>query len=398
MEKYLKKFGGIDKSNWYLPAIIFVLSGFLLTTRLSLVPKFASGNEVTVYSKLVDKTYTFNYLIHHLSSALYLIYPVCLNYLNLHNLFLIRLSGLFCGIGAIFLFYYIAKTLTDSFIGIISTTLFATSVWFMQTVRDSSSLDFYCFAILVAIYLAILYYRKKNLRLLALASSILLGLSLYIPGMIWFSLLFIVINLKMLRLEAKILPNKIKIWSIIIFLILLGPIGYEIFKNHSLVYSILYLPHSIDYHQLLKQFINYPKYLFIQNSSASIFSIGSLPIINFATTILIIFSGIWVYRNWKNPLTKYIYLSLGLGWLLATINNNQSIYIVLPLLSLLAAIGLSYIYTEWKKIFPRNPYPDFAAKILISILVGCMSFYQILLYFIVWPHTAHILAIYTHHL
>jgi hypothetical protein len=236
------------------------------------------------------------------------------------------------------------------------------------------------------------------MSLLAICASILLGLSLYIPGMIWFSLLFIAINFKVLRLEMKILSLKIKVWSLAIIILLLLPIGYEIFKSHSLAYTILFLPHAIHPHLLLKQFIDYPKYLFIQNSSQLTFSIGRLPLIHFAQLVLLAFSGIWVYRNWKNPLTQYIYLGLGLGWILATLNSNASIYIVLPLLSLLVAIGLSYLYSEWKKVFPRNPYPDFAAKLLIGLLAGCIVFYQVLLYFIVWPHTTQVLAIYSHHL
>ena len=398
MEKHLKKIGGIDKTKWYLPSILFVVASFLLTFRLTSVPKNLNLNELTVYHKLTTNFYTFHYLIHHLSSGLFLVYPVVLNYLDLHSLFLIRLSGLFCGLAAVSLFYYIAKTLTDQFISIISTALFATSVWFMQIVRNSLNLEFYSFAILVAIYLSILYYRKKNLNFLAIFAAIIFGLSLYIPGMIWFSILFIAINFRVLKLETKILPNKTKLWSLTIFIILLLPIGYEVFKNHNLAYSILFLPHSIHIHSLLRQFIYYPKYLFVQNNQALAFSIGRLPFIHFAQLILIAFSGIWVYRNWKNPLTQYIYLSLALGWLLSALNGDASIYIVLPLLSLLVAVGLSYIYSEWKKIFPRNPYPDFAAKIMLGLLTGIIVFYQILLYFIVWPYTTQVLAIYTHHL
>lgn len=398
MEKYLKKFGGIDRSKWYLPAIVFVLSSFLLIFRLSSVPRNLSASEVTTHRNLVTKLYSFHYLIHHLSSSLFLVYPVVLNYLNLHSIFLIRLSGILCGLVAIFLFYYISKILTDLYISLVSTALFATSVWFMQIVRNSLSLEFYSFAILLAIYLSILYYRKKNLSLLAMYASILFGLSLYIPGMIWFSLLFIGINLNVLRLEAKILPIKIKVWSLAIFIVFLVPIGYEIFKNHSLAYTILFLPHSIHSHLLLRQFIDYPKYLFIQNNSLVSFSIGRLPLINFAQLVLIAFSGVWIYRNWKNPLTQYIYLSFCLCWVLSILNNSSSIYIVLPLLSLLVSLGLSYLYSEWKKIFPKNPYPDFAAKFLIGLLAGCIVFYQILLYFIVWPYTTQVLALYSHHL
>jgi hypothetical protein len=396
MEKHLKKIGGIDKSKWYLPSILFVLACFLLTFRLTSVPKNLSGSEIGTYYNLTTKFYSLHYLINHQSSGLFLIYPVVLNYFNLHSLFLIRLSGLLCGLAAIFLFYYISKTLTDKYIGLISTFLFSTSVWFMQIVRNSFNLQFYSFAILVAVYLSILYYRKKNLSLLAILASILFALSLYIPGMFWFSLLFIAINFRVLALENKILPVKIKIWSISIFIMLIAPIGYELFKNYSLVYSILFLPHSLHVHLLLKQFIDYPKYLFIQNNSLLAFSIGRLPLIHFAQLVLIAFSGIWVYRNWKNPITQY--LSLVVGWILGSLNNNMSIYIVLPILSLLVSIGLYYLYSEWKRVFPRNPYPDFAAKFIIGLLVGCIVIYQVSLYFIVWPHTTQVLAIYTHHL
>ncbi len=395
MDKFIARISKIDKTRWYLPAVMFVLGTFLLTYRLGQTPKGLSIPELTTRNGLITHIYNIQFLIHNLWAILFYGYFVILNYLDLHNLFAIRLIGYLCGITAIIMFYYIAKTFTNKFIGIVSTALFSTNLWFLQIVRNSQILQFYSFAIFVAIGLAILYYRKKDLKWLALAGAVFLGLSLYIPGMIWFNLLFIAVNFNTLRLETKLLPRNLKLSLLIIFLLLLAPIVYESLSNHSVIYSTLFIPRNIYWHQVLCQFIDYPKYLFFQNNASLQYSIGRLPLINFASSILVIFSGFWLVKNWKNPIVQYIYLSIGLDWLLSSISGYKTIYIILPLISLLIPLGIFYLYKEWKRVFPKNPYPDVAARILIGVLVTTICIYNILLYFIVWPNTTNTIHIYS---
>jgi len=388
----------LDITNWYIPVLLFILGTSALTFRLGSIPKGLSSSEISTRSNLLNHQYSYQYLLHHLTSLLFTWYFVVLNYLNIHNLMLIRLSGYLCGIAAIYIFFYISKTFTNRFIGTITTMLFGSSLWFLQIVRNSQHMQFYSFVILLPIFMAILYYRKKNLSWLAVCSAILLGLSFYLPGMIWFGLLAMAINLKTLGLESKMLSTRTKIIASLLFLVVIAPIVIECISNHSLIYSILYIPTSINFHQIMTQLIDYPKYLFIQNSGVLKFSVGRLPLVNFASTILLIFSGFWIYKNWRNPITQYIYYSLIVDWALCTFNGNKSIYIILPLVSLLVSIGIYYLYKEWKRIFPKNPYPDIAANLLILLTVASICFYQILLYFIVWPHTTQVLSLYSHYL
>jgi hypothetical protein len=398
MDKFIDKISDIDKTKWYLPIILFILSTFLLTFRLNTTPRGYSTSELSTRSNLVDHLYTYHYLIHHFSTVLFSTYLVILNYIDLHNLTQIRFVGYLCGIFAIFLFFYIARVLTNKFIGSITTAMFATSLWFLQIVRNSLTLEFYSFAVLAFIFISVLYYRKKNLHRLAISLAILLGLSFYVPGMAWFGLLFLIINRKTLHLEAKLLSKKFKLSTLLIFLVILAPIVYESVSSHSLIRSTLLIPSSFHPHLILTQLLDYPKNLFIQNNSQLRFSTGRLPMVHFASAILLIFSGIWFYRNWKNPITSYISYSLIIGWILVALNGSKAIYIIMPLISLLVSIGIFYLYKEWKRVFPRNPYPDFVANLLISLLVAGICFYQILLYFIVWPHTTQVLSIYSHYL
>jgi len=400
MEKsrLISKLGNLYSTKLYYPISLFIFGSIPLLYKLSNVPKGLSSNELLTRNDLINHTYNLNYLLHHLSTFLFSSYLVVLNYLNYHSLILIRLSGYAVGLIAIFLFSYIARTFTNKFIGTITTILFATSLWFLQIIRNNHNLQYYSFAILLGIFISILYYRKKSINFIVILSSILLGLSFYVPGMIWFALLFIIINFKAIRLEIHSLSRKYKLISLAILLLILTPIVYESVHSHNLIYSALFIPSSINLHHLLTQFINYPKMLFVQNNPVLSSSIGKLPFINFASAIILIFSSIWLYKNKTNTLTEYIYFSFILDWVLCTLNGDRSIYIILPLLSLLVSVGLFYLYGEWKRIFPKNPYPNFLANLLLGLLVASIGLYQILLYFIVWPHTPQVLSLYSHYL
>jgi 4-amino-4-deoxy-L-arabinose transferase-like glycosyltransferase len=398
MDKIVEKFKKLDPSKWYLTVSLVLFGIILFIFRLGNTPKGLSITEVITRNNLINHAYSYSFLLNHFSSFLFYGYYVILNYTGVHSIFAIRLVGIFCGLIGILMFYYITRTFTNKFIAIVSTVLFATNLWFLQIVRNSQTLEFYSFVILLGIYTAVLYYRKKNLKWLALAISIMIGLSLYVPGMVWFALLFVGINFSTLRLETKLLPRKIRLAALSIFLVLIAPIVYESLSDHSIINTALFIPSHINWHNILIQFLNFPKYLFIQNNASLQYSVGRLPLINFASTVLIVFSGFWIVKNWKNPIVRYIYASLGLGWILSALNNNQSIYIILPLISLLIPIGIYYLYKEWKKIFPRNPYSDISARIIIGTLVAAICLYNILLYFIVWPHYSYALSIYSHYL
>ncbi len=400
MEKFrfIKRVSNLGKPRLYYSLSLFLIGSILLTYRLTDTPKGLSATELSTQNNLINHGYNYHYLLHHVSNFMFSWYLTALNYLNLHGLFLIRLSGYLCGIIAIFMFYYIAETFTNKLIGVLSTGLFSTSLWFLQITRNSQSLGYYSFTILIGVLISILYYRKKSINLLVILSSILFGFTLYIPGMFWFGLLFIIINYRTIKAEIRSLSIKYKILPLSFFIIIVAPIIYDFTLNHSQIYLSLLIPSAINFHQLLIQFLNYPKYLFFENNPTLAFSIGRLPLIVFASTILVVFSGIWLYKNRKNTITAYIYLSVAINWLLYTLNGGKSIYITLPLFSLLMSIGVYYLYTEWKKIFPRNPYSDFTARVLIVLLISSICLYQVLLYFIVWPHTTNVLSLYSHYL
>ncbi|HUY53315.1 MAG TPA: hypothetical protein VMV24_01940, partial [Candidatus Dormibacteraeota bacterium] len=133
--KFINKVSNLDKLKLYYSLSLFFIGTILLTFKLKSIPRGLSKTELTTQNNLINHTYNYHYLLHHLSTLMFSWYPVVLNYINYHSLFLIRLTGYLCGIIAIFMFYYIAETFTNKLIGILSTGLFSTSLWFLQIVR-----------------------------------------------------------------------------------------------------------------------------------------------------------------------------------------------------------------------------------------------------------------------
>jgi hypothetical protein len=70
--------------------------------------------------------------------------------------------------------------------------------------------------------------------------------------------------------------------------------------------------------------------------------------------------------------------------LLVALGGTIGLTLLLPYIYLLFASGLAFMFWQWKKVFPYNPF----AKVLLVILLGSATavvcFYQLSHYFVAW--------------
>ncbi|HUC95535.1 MAG TPA: hypothetical protein VMR76_01075 [Candidatus Saccharimonadia bacterium] len=388
--------------NWKIVTFnlsIFILGSLLLLFKIGTIPKGLSSLELNTYTKLTSNTLNIHYFIHHLSSGPFLKRYLILNFLHLHSLIFIRSIGYLFGLLVIYVFFYTVLKLTNSFVAILSTLLFTTNLWFLQLIRNDQNLIFYALATTALISLILLFIRSKRRDVISLPIAALVACLIYVPGMIWLLLLCSVVFFKPIRQHFKNLKLSYQIFLPIIFLLFIAPLGiyYKHFKSKIL--SLTYIPnHLSSTTTLLHRLIEYPLNLLIYNFNTSQLSIGNLPIFDLASVIFIIFGAYWAFINRKQVLFKYIALGIVVGWILFIFNGATALYFALPLFSLLIAFGIYYFHSEWQGTFPRNPYPRTIGIILLILLVSVVVLYHIDQYFVVWPHTSQVLAIYDHYL
>ena len=135
---------------------------------------------------------------------------------------------------------------------------------------------------------------------------------------------------------------------------------------------------------------------FLYSSSISpSYNLGSLPLLDaFSGTMLLL--GLYSYRKKIRLERTIIYIvaflcSVGL----AVVNTNQLyLFLCLPFLYLLIGEGMSFMLTEWRSVFPRNPIARFVGTVLMSIAVIAACGYHLNRYFLAWMQAPETRAVY----
>jgi hypothetical protein len=124
---------------------------------------------------------------------------------------------------------------------------------------------------------------------------------------------------------------------------------------------------------------------FWQTQSPVDIGLGRLPVLSILQIVLMIF-GIYALgsraRNIIIGLAGLFIFSV----VAAGVNANPHLLILgLPAAAVLMAAGLRYLYIEWRRVFPLNPFAYGLAISLIALAVGAQLLYAARYSLIAWP-------------
>lgn len=104
--------------------------------------------------------------------------------------------------------------------------------------------------------------------------------------------------------------------------------------------------------------------------------------------------GIYAYRAGYYPTReKLAFGATVLALIAIIIGNVATIALVIPIIFILIANGISYMLQSWFTVFPRNPVARSIGIILLIIVILMSCYYQLQRYFIAWPNTEPVKAL-----
>jgi hypothetical protein len=113
------------------------------------------------------------------------------------------------------------------------------------------------------------------------------------------------------------------------------------------------------------------------------------PIIDVVSGIFLLCGLIYLARTKVHPIRKKILFSfLALALALVFLNGFTYVSILLPVMYLFIALGVTYLTDQWLAIFPNNPLARWFGIALVFAIVFMVSGYHIEKYFIAWPRTS----------
>ncbi len=367
--------------RWFLFWLAFAaLVYFLYFWRLgSLTPGLSSAEVVN--RQAVSS-------VHHiLTNPLNAPHQLLQHYLSQgHGFFYLRLASVLLGLIFLVCYFMLCRWWFGKNLAYLTTLMLASTPWVVLTARGANAdIMFLSPLAVLAAYYWLTRTKRKSLAWLSLCLSI--ALAVYTPGVLWFVLLGLILARNQLAKVFKSLPPASIALGIIVLLVSLYPLTSAIVTTPSTGRSLLLIPASWPG---LKEILKATSWnllaLFWQTRQHLDFSLGQLPMLNAAQTILAIFGSYAMATRARRQawaLGALIVVSI----IAAGLNENTKMMaLAIPSLAILVGAGLRYLYVEWRSVFPRNPVPHFLAWSLVILLVGLHLILSLRYSLIAWPH------------
>jgi hypothetical protein len=303
------------------------------------------------------------------------------------GLLLTRVSAALWGVAAVIIFYCIARSWYGFRVAFLSTAIFATSGGFLHFARLGTPAILQM-GLLLLLGLTIWHRRAPRLHpYLTYVVVTTFSLLLYIPGMIWFeALLLVLMYTRIVRHWNRSANVHQILWPLLAAALLL-PLGWSIMKHTNLLLPLLGFSDSLHslthvggnlWHTLLT--------IGIQSTANPLLWLGRSPLLN-ATELILGALGAYYYLYQQRSARSLLLAGIAvIGIVLISLGGNITIACIIPVLYLIIASGLNHFLDRWLTVFPRNPIARGTGTLIICIMLFFSSFYHVRAYFVAWPH------------
>ena len=341
-----------------------------------------------------QQSWTFSNILQNPVNAPHKLLTLSVIAFDNHNILVTRaVSASLAGMFAL-LFYWIALHWYSKRVALLATIMFVSSSGFLHIGRYGTGMVLQM-ATLIVIGCILLYRRTKHeTRMLYLVVS-LLSLCLYIPGIIWFEIIgLIVMRKRMLHIIRKI--NKKHFLGLgLLVILLVSPLVAAVISNTSTLRDVFAIPvHIPSANDLLQNLIHLMSSVFYRGYWPHEYWLHGAPLLTIAEGTLFV-AGLLVLA--QRPILRGNYFLLGsliLSTLLITFGGSVTIAMLIPLVYLTIAGGIYYLLNEWLSIFPRSPVARFTGVALLTVLVATSVMYHLNAYYTAWSNAPETKATY----
>lgn len=388
------KSAGTAIINYWRPSLFGAIGlaavGVLLSFKLAtLVPAF-SGPEIearaasaTVQSLQADPLY-----------APHKVVQLSFHYFDHHGPLAMRAAGSIIGMAVVIGFYYVMSRWYTRRTALLTTLLFATSAWFLHTVRLSTPDA--TFLLLFLFFVCGVWLQQSHRSRLAFIAAVLAALALfYIPGMIWFLIPAFIWQRRRI-FEAL---GHVPVWQLIILLlvgaVVLAPLVLAFVRQPGLYKSWLGLPINWPgFTEMLRNLLSTPMQLIWRGPDDPVRWLGTLPLLDWFSVLMFIIGG---YAHWlKLHLDRtwlFLYVAI-VGIILVSLNGPVSLALIMPFVYIVVGSGVALLLQQWFTVFPRNPVAKGIGLTFMIIAVLGSSLYNLDHYFVAWPNAPETKAVF----
>lgn len=311
------------------------------------------------------------------------------------SIYLFRVIPAIFGVILVVLFYLLARRWFSPRIAWLSSIMLATSTLFLNYARLAVPDILLPLALLGLMWCAWWVYESKHAGLSLFIAGAILATTLYIPGLVWFTLLAIVAQRRHIMTTVRKVPVLSVLGFLVVCALLLAPLARALSLNPALIKDWLAVPATVDPRHFVQEFIYVPLSLVARALPAPIYNLGRLPYLDILTLCFAVLGAYAYFLRLDLVRTRALVGAIIIAWLLIAFSNTVHIVIILPLIYLTVAAGIMFMLQQWYSVFPKNPIARSIGVVLLSLVIGISIFYNINRYFIAWANSPVTRAVFT---
>lgn len=299
----------------------------------------------------------------------------------------LRITGAVLGVISVVLFFLFARKLLYGPYAIGATLLFGTSTLLLSTARLATP-DIMFMAVLALAGVGYLLRFGSNHTLSWIIATIVVSLSLYVPGMVVFILIGGIWQFRYVRRSFEELrPIYISACAALLSL-LLAPMVISLIREPVLWREFLGLPSQFATPlEMAKQAASALGSLFVLSPQNPIRWIGRQAALDVFATAMFIFGLMTLFRNYRlDRLWAFVGIFVLAIVFTGVTGRAEAIIMLLPFVYLTAGMGMQRLMSDWLGVFPRNPIARTAGSLLMVAAVLIASNFQLQRYFVAWPN------------
>lgn len=304
-----------------------------------------------------------------------------------HGLTLTRLPNTLFGALSILSFTWLIGLWHGRRTALIAGLLFATSAWTLHVSRLASFDVLYLWTLPTLLLMNVALQRRPDKAYVVYGNILLWGLLLYIPGLIWLLIINVYFQRKAILKGWK---HFSRWWQRLLYL-LAGVIWLPLLADNLRHLSALRLWLGLPVHlaaplTLLKHFAGVFVHLFIRGPQYPALWLGKAPLLDIFTLSMCLIGLYFYVQHWQASRSRLLGIFFLIGAILVALGGPVSLSLLVPLLYVVAATGITYLIQEWLQVFPVNPIARSVGIGLVALAVVLACTYNLRAYFIAWPH------------
>ncbi|HSX07044.1 MAG TPA: glycosyltransferase family 39 protein [Candidatus Saccharimonadia bacterium] len=368
-----------------------LIAYLLYFNRLStLVPGYSTA-EINTYYQANDW--------HHIASnpinAPYTILVWFFTALLHRHILATRVVAAGFGVVITFMFYVIIRQWYSFRIAFLGALLFATSSGFLHFARLGTGQVLQMF-VLAFIAFMIWYQREHTYhKFVGYGLAATLALLWYVPGMIWYEVLGLLVMRTYAQERWRSTPRKHLVgWGATLLLVLAPLLAASLGDMHILLKTVG-LPTSLS--TAIHPIANLRAAMLSASAhgfATPLLWIGRAPLLT-ASELILGALGVYgyLYQD-RSPRALLLASMAAVSIVLVSLGGAVTLASLIPLVYLFVIHGLRQLLGQWLNVFPRNPIARFTGIGIICAMLFFSVLYQVRAYFVAWPHTATTLQAY----